>query len=35
MEHAIVCREDTDGPGIVAEIGKLLISDLGVVVGNG
>lgn len=35
MEHAIVCREDTDGPGIVAEIGKLLKSDLGVVVGNG
>ncbi|MFP4654391.1 MAG: DUF2110 family protein [Methanohalobium sp.] len=35
MEHAIVCRENTDGPGIVAEIGKLLKSDLGVVVGDG
>ncbi|HJH31080.1 MAG TPA: DUF2110 family protein [Methanosarcinaceae archaeon] len=32
MEHAIVCREKTDGPGIVADIGPLLRSDLGVIV---
>ncbi|MGP8321417.1 MAG: DUF2110 family protein [Methanosarcinaceae archaeon] len=32
MEHAIVCREKTDGPGIVADIGPLLKSELGVIV---
>jgi hypothetical protein len=35
MEHAIVCRENTDGPGIVAEIGPLLKSEIGVVIGSG
>jgi len=33
MEHAIVCREKTDGPGIVSEIGPLLRSEMGVVIG--
>ena len=32
MEHAIVCREKTDGPGIVADIGPLLMSELGVII---
>ena len=32
MEHAIVCREKTDGPGIVADIGPLLRSELGVII---
>jgi hypothetical protein len=32
MEHAIVCRENTDGPGIVADIGPLLMSELGVII---
>ena len=32
MEHAIVCRENTDGPGIVADIGPLLLSELGVII---
>ena len=32
MEHAIVCREKTDGPGIVADIGPLLKSELGVII---
>ena len=32
MEHAIVCRENTDGPGIVADIGPLLRSELGVII---
>jgi len=32
MEHAIVCREKTDGPGIVAAIGPLLNSEMGVVI---
>jgi hypothetical protein len=31
MEHIITCREGTDGPGIVAAIGKYLIGDLGVI----
>lgn len=34
LEHAIVCREKTDGPGIVAAIGPLLKSDMGVVIGG-
>ena len=34
MEHAIVCRENTDGPGIVADIGPLLMSELGVIIKN-
>ena len=34
MEHAIVCRENTDGPGIVTEIGPLLKSEIGVVIGS-
>ncbi|MBW6470013.1 MAG: DUF2110 family protein [Methanosarcinaceae archaeon] len=32
MEHAIVCREKTDAPGIVAHIGPLLKSELGVII---
>lgn len=31
MEHMITCRESTDGPGIVAAIGKLVKGELGVV----
>ncbi|SDG03275.1 hypothetical protein SAMN04488589_1980 [Methanolobus vulcani] len=31
MEHMITCRENTDGPGIVAAIGKLVKGELGVV----
>ncbi len=34
LEHAIVCRESTDGPGIVAAIGPRLRSELGVVIGD-
>jgi hypothetical protein len=34
MEHAIVCRENTDGPGIVAAIGKFIPSELGVIIGS-
>jgi hypothetical protein len=34
LEHAIVCREDTDGPGIVAAIGPRLKSEMGVVIGD-
>lgn len=34
MEHAIVCRETTDGPGIVAAIGKFVPSELGVIIGS-
>jgi hypothetical protein len=34
LEHAIVCRENTDGPGIVAAIGPRLKSEMGVVIGD-
>lgn len=34
LEHAIVCREKTDGPGIVAAIGPRLKSEMGVVIGD-
>ncbi len=34
LEHAIVCRENTDGPGIVASIGPRLQSEIGVVIGD-
>ena len=34
MEHVIVCREGTDGPGIVAEIGPLVKADMGVIIGS-
>jgi hypothetical protein len=34
LEHAIVCRENTDGPGIVAAIGPHLKSEMGVVIGD-
>lgn len=34
LEHAVVCREKTDGPGIVAAIGPLLKSEMGVVIGD-
>lgn len=34
LEHAIVCREKTDGPGIVAAIGPRLKSEIGVVIGD-
>lgn len=34
LEHAVVCRETTDGPGIVAAIGPLLKSQIGVVIGK-
>ncbi len=34
LEHAIVCQEKTDGPGIVAAIGPRLKSELGVVIGD-
>ncbi len=34
LEHAIVCREKTDGPGIVAAIGPHLKSEIGVVIGS-
>ncbi len=32
LEHAVVCREKTDGPGIVAAIGPHLKSQIGVVI---
>lgn len=34
LEHVIVCREKTDGPGIVAAIGHRLKSEMGVVIGD-
>lgn len=34
LEHAIICKESTDGPGIVAAIGKLIISKLGVIIAS-
>lgn len=34
LEHSIVCKENTDGPGIVAAIGPRLKSEMGVVVGE-
>jgi Uncharacterized protein conserved in archaea len=34
LEHAIVCRENTDGPGIVAAIGPRLQSEMGVIIGD-
>ncbi|AKB28245.1 hypothetical protein MSSAC_1489 [Methanosarcina siciliae C2J] len=34
LEHAVVCREKTDGPGIVAAIGPRLKSEMGVVIGD-
>lgn len=34
LEHTIVCRENTDGPGILAAIGPLLRSEMGVVIGD-
>ena len=34
LEHAVVCRENTDGPGIVAAIGPYLKSQIGVVIGK-
>ena len=34
LESVIVCRETTDGPGLVASIGKLLRSEIGVVIGT-
>lgn len=34
LEHAVVCRETTDGPGIVAAIGPRLKSEMGVVIGD-
>jgi len=33
-ECVIVCKEKTDGPGIVASIGKLLPSQMGVLIGS-
>jgi hypothetical protein len=34
LEHVVVCRENTDGPGIVASIGPYLQSEIGVVIGD-
>ncbi|AKB20064.1 MULTISPECIES: DUF2110 family protein [unclassified Methanosarcina] len=34
LEHAVVCREKTDGPGIVSAIGPRLKSEMGVVIGD-
>ena len=34
LESIVVCREKTDGPGIVAEIGPLLNAEIGVVRGT-
>lgn len=34
LEHAVVCHEKTDGPGIVAAIGPRLKSEMGVVIGD-
>jgi hypothetical protein len=34
LEHSIVCKENTDGPGIVAAIGPRLKSEMGVVIGE-
>ena len=34
MENSIICRKGTDGPGIVAHIGPLLQSDIGVIIGS-
>ncbi|MCL2141697.1 MAG: DUF2110 family protein [Methanimicrococcus sp.] len=33
-ECVIICKENTDGPGIVASIGKLLPSQMGVLIGT-
>jgi hypothetical protein len=33
-ECVIVCKENTDGPGIVASVGKLLPSQMGVLIGT-
>lgn len=32
MEHMITCRENTDGPGIVAAIGRSVKGELGVII---
>ncbi len=32
MEHMIICRDGTDGPGIVSAIGKFIKGDLGVII---
>jgi len=34
LESVIVCKEKTDGPGIVASVGKLLKSNIGVIIGT-
>jgi hypothetical protein len=34
LENLVVCREKTDGPGIVAEIGPLLNAEIGVIKGT-
>lgn len=34
LENVVVCKEGTDGPGIVAEIGPLLKSEMGVIRGT-
>ncbi|SES92579.1 hypothetical protein SAMN04488587_1611 [Methanococcoides vulcani] len=34
LENIVVCREKTDGPGIVAEIGPLVKADIGVIRGT-
>lgn len=34
FESLIICRENTDAPGIVASIGPLLKSDFGVIIGD-
>ncbi|MCL2863136.1 MAG: DUF2110 family protein [Methanimicrococcus sp.] len=33
-ECVVVCKEKTDGPGIVASVGKLLPSQMGVLIGS-
>jgi hypothetical protein len=34
LEHALVCKENTDGPGIVAAIGPYIKAEMGVVIGD-
>lgn len=34
LENVLLCKETTDGPGIVAAIGPYIKSEMGVVIGN-
>lgn len=34
LEHIIICKKTTDGPGLVSSIGPFLKSKIGVIIGN-